>query len=128
MDDMPIYTYRCECGQDFDQLMPMSAGPPACPICGGVTRKIPAGFNLGSGANAKPRPRQPGSGAGVDSSSLWRAAFKGRPEKVSRELEFRRRLEANKVGSQSSERSELGPERHAGAVPLGNPPASPTKS
>jgi len=124
---MPIYTFRCECGQDFDQLIPMSAEPPACPVCGGVTRKIPAGFNLGSGANAKPPSRKSGPGTGVDSSSLWRAAFKGKPEKVSRELEFRRRLEANKVGSSSSERSEMGPERHAGAVPLGNnPPASPT--
>jgi putative FmdB family regulatory protein len=126
-DDMPIYTYRCACGQDFDQLMPMSAAPPPCPNCGSMTRKIPAGFNLGIGAQAKPVRGKSGPGARVDPSSLWRAAFKGKPEKVRRELEFRRRLEANQIGSQTSERSEMGPERNVGAAQLGAPPASPTK-
>ena len=126
-EDMPIYTYRCDCGQDFDQLLPMSAAPPPCPICGRVTRKIPAGFNLGTGEHAKAVRDKSAPGARVDPSSLWRAAFKDRPEKVRRELEFRRRLEASQVGSQTSERSEMGPERNAGAAQLSAPPAAPTK-
>ena len=120
--DMPIYTYRCDCGQDFDQLMPMSAAPPPCPNCGSTTRKIPAGFNLGKGTPATSARRKSAPGARVDPSSLWREAFKGKPEKVRRELEFRRRLEASQVGSQTSQRSEMGPEREAGAVPLGSAP------
>ena len=123
---MPIYTYRCDCGQDFDRLMPMSATPPPCPNCGSTTRKIPAGFNLGTGAPATPVRGKSAPGARVEPSTLWRAAFKGKPEKVRRELEFRRRLEANQVGSQTSERSELGPERGAGAVQLGSSPKSST--
>jgi|SRR6478609_9207392 len=125
-DDMPIYRYRCDCGQDFDQLMPMSSAPPPCPTCGLVSRKIPAGFNLGTGARAKAVQDTSAPGRRVDSSSLWRAAFKDRPEKVRRELEFRRRLEASQVGSQTSERSDMGPERSAGAVQISAPPESPT--
>lgn len=124
---MPIYTYRCDCGQDFDRLMPMSASPPPCPSCGGLTRKIPAGFNLGTGAQTKPVGGKSGPGDRVDPSSLWRAAFKGKPEKVRRELEFRRGLEANQVGSQTSERSEMGPERNVEPTPLSTPPKSSTK-
>jgi putative FmdB family regulatory protein len=120
---MPIYTYRCHCGQqDFDQLMPMSAAPPPCPSCGSMTRKIPAGFNLGTGTRVKPVRRNSGPDARVDPSSLWRAAFKGRPEKVRRELEFRRGLEANQVGSQTSERSEMGPERNVGTTEMSTLP------
>ena len=122
---MPIYTFRCGCGQDFDRLIPMSAAPPPCPSCGSVTRKIPAGFNLGTGAQTNPARGKSAPGARVDASSLWRAAFKGRPDKVQRELEFRRRLEASQVGSQTSERSEMGPEREAGAVQLGASPPPP---
>ena len=119
---MPIYTYRCDCGPDFDEMVPMSAAPPPCPRCGSLTRKIPAGFNLGTGAPTAPARRKSAPGARVQPASLWREAFKGKPEKVRRELEFRRRLEASQVGSQTTERSESGPEREAGAVQLGSPP------
>lgn len=105
-------------------MVPMSALPPPCPSCGSTTRKIPAGFNLGTGASATPVRRKSAPGARVQTSSLWREAFKDKPEKVHRELEFRRRLEASKVGSQTSERSETGPERDAGAVQLGSAPKS----
>ena len=111
---MPIYTYRCDCGQDFDRLVPMSAATPPCPNCGGMTRKIPTGFNLGRGAQAMPARRKSAQRKGGEPSSLWRAAFEGKPEKVRRELEFRRRLEASQIGSQTSERSEMGPERETG--------------
>jgi len=47
-------------------------------------------------------------------------------ERQLRELEFRRRLEASQVGSQTSERSDMGPERSAGAVQISAPPESPT--
>lgn len=30
---MPVYTYRCECGRDFDKIAPISAAsePQTCP-------------------------------------------------------------------------------------------------
>ena len=51
---MPIYTYRCTaCGNVFEELLPMSAPPPACPAmltneqgghysCEQATVKIPS--------------------------------------------------------------------------------------
>lgn len=97
---MPIYTYRCDCGSNFDRLLPMNSTAPNCPTCGEPTRKIPAGFSLGGSAaaarpNTTPRSRS-------HPSALWRDAFQGKPEKVRRELEFRERLAAKDVSGASS--------------------------
>ena len=112
---MPIYKYRCDCGQDFERIMPMNAEAPPCPDCGSSTRKIPAGFSIGGGA--APIPARP------TSSSLWREAFHGKPEKVRRELEFRQRLEAKHVGDQAPRKPGIGSEQthSAGAGPSVHP-------
>lgn len=45
---MPIFDYRCGhdatpgCGLRFERLMGRDAPPPACPECGGASRKVPS--------------------------------------------------------------------------------------
>jgi putative FmdB family regulatory protein len=102
---MPIYTYRCDCGSNFDRLLPMSAEAPPCPDCGRGTRKIPSGFSLGGSAAVRPSS-SPRSRA--NPSALWRDAFQGKPDKVRRELEFRQRLAAKDVTGASSSKSVEG--------------------
>ena len=86
---MPIYVYRCDCGHRFERLVPTDAEPPGCPQCGSDTHKIPAGPQLGGRARAH---RQAGR-----ISPAWHGLEQGGPEKVQREVEFRRRLEATGV-------------------------------
>jgi len=83
---MPIYVFRCEDGHDFEKLVPMSAAAPDCPHCGRATRKIPTTFGIGSSSSSPKQPKK------FNPSSLWREAFKDKPEKVQREVEFRRQL------------------------------------
>lgn len=93
---MPIFVYRCGCGRRFERLQPRDAGPPDCPDCGGATRKIPAGPRLGRGAG----PVTAGLGA-ADRGAVplpWRGVVEGGPDKLAREVEFRRRLESKAVG------------------------------
>lgn len=85
---MPIYVFRCEGGHDFEKLVPMSAVAPNCPDCGHATRKMPTTFGIRSSGSS---PREPKK---FNSSSLWREAFKDKPEKVKREIEFRQQLAA----------------------------------
>jgi putative FmdB family regulatory protein len=86
---VPIYVYRCECGLDFERLLPVDAAAPGCPACGGATRKIPAGFSLGGQARtglAKERMPQ-----------TWRGLYDGDREYVTRmqrTWERRQKLEA----------------------------------
>ena len=94
---MPIFVYRCDCGHRFERLVSRDADAPACPECGGVTRKIPAGPSLTRGAAAPAqRPARLGPGGG-DVPIPWRGVAAGGPEKVKREVEFRQRLEAKAV-------------------------------
>jgi len=83
---VPIYVYRCDCGLRFDRLLPRDAQAPACPDCGGATRKIPAGSSLGGRAGGKPAQ-------GADTPPV-RGLRTGGPERVQREVQFRQRLEA----------------------------------
>ena len=39
---MPIFDYRCSCGLRFERLIARDAEPPACPECGGPSRKVPS--------------------------------------------------------------------------------------
>ncbi|MEN3299655.1 zinc ribbon domain-containing protein [Pseudonocardia sp.] len=74
---MPIYVYRCECGTRFEHLASMTdTATPGCPVCGGATRKVPAGFSLGGQANA---------GLSKDEMpQTWRGVYDGNSEYIDR--------------------------------------------
>jgi len=39
---MPMYDFECEpCGIVFEDIIPSTAPPPACPQCGKATAKLP---------------------------------------------------------------------------------------
>lgn len=86
---MPIYVYRCDCGQRFERLVGLDAPTPACPACGGTPQKIPAGPSLLGQA-----------GAGLAKEQMpqtWRGTYHGDREYVTglrRQWEQRQRLEA----------------------------------
>lgn len=88
---MPIFVYRCDCGQRFERLVPRDAEAPDCPDCGAATRKVPAGPRLGRSGGGAPTGR-------TDVPIPWRGVADGGPEKVVREAEFRQRLEAKAAG------------------------------
>jgi putative FmdB family regulatory protein len=118
---VPIFVYRCDCGHRFERLVSRDADPPACPDCGGATRKIPAGSSLARGAAAPAsRPARPGAGGG-DVPIPWRGVAAGGPEKVKREVEFRQRLEKAAV---SGLRTPGGPDRQVSGAG-GSSPESP---
>ena len=109
---MPIFVYRCDCGHRFERLVPRDADTPACPQCGGGTRKMPAGPSLARGtAASSTRSAGPAVPAG-DVPIPWRGVVSGGPEKMKREVEFRQRLEAKAVGGLIT---PGGPERPASA-------------
>jgi putative FmdB family regulatory protein len=86
---MPIYMFKCECGTRFEHLAPFDAAPPECPVCGGATRKIPAGFRVGGHAD-------PGL-AKEQMPQTWRGTYNGSREYTTglqRQWERRQRLEA----------------------------------
>lgn len=86
---MPIFVYRCDCGNCFERLVPRDADAPACPECGSPTRKIPAGPSIGRSASPS-TPRVTGSTGRVPIP--WQGVVSGGPEKLKRELAFRQRL------------------------------------
>ena len=74
---MPIYVFRCGCGVRFEHLAAMTeTAAPVCPVCGGDTRKVPAGFSLGGRAN-------PGLSKN-EMPQTWRGVYDGSPEYVDR--------------------------------------------
>jgi putative FmdB family regulatory protein len=86
---MPIYVYRCECGERFERLVPLAAPAPGCPACGGSTHKIPAGPSLLGQANAGLAKEQ--------MPQTWRGTHEGSREYVTglrRQWDRRQRLEA----------------------------------
>lgn len=109
---MPMYAFRCDDGHDFEQMIPMSAEPPDCPACGRSTRKIPTSFGYNSGA---PRPRKPQPK--FNSADVWREAFKDRPDKLKREVEFREHLAA--TGTRESEDIPSPDRNLTGGIALG---------
>ena len=86
---MPIYDYRCHCGERFERLVALGAPAPVCPACGGEPRKIPAGPSLLGRA-----------GVGLAEEQMpqtWRGTYGGDREYVTglrRQWEQRQRLEA----------------------------------
>jgi putative FmdB family regulatory protein len=90
---MPIYVYRCECGQRFERLLPRDAAAPECPECGGATHKIPAGSSLGGRSGNRPAP-------GAVAPQL-RGLQQGGPERLQREVAFRQGLAAKDASKQA---------------------------
>lgn len=91
---MPIYVYACAdagagCGLRFEHLAGFDAPAPGCPACGGGSRKIQAGFNVGGRASAGLAKEQ--------MPQTWRGTRNGDREYVTglrRQWESRQRLEA----------------------------------
>ncbi|NMO90195.1 FmdB family zinc ribbon protein [Actinomycetospora sp. TBRC 11914] len=85
---MPIYDYRCDCGLRFERLMGRDAAAPACPECGGATRKVPSRPALhGTADVGLSREQMP---------QTWRGTYHGDREYVTamqRKWEQRQRLE-----------------------------------
>ncbi|TQM35416.1 FmdB family zinc ribbon protein [Pseudonocardia cypriaca] len=86
---MPIYVYRCDCGERFERLVGIGAPAPDCPACGGAPKKIPAGPSLLGQA-----------GAGLAKEQMpqtWRGTYNGDREYVTKlrhQWDQRQRLEA----------------------------------
>ena len=83
---MPIFVYRCGCGNTFERLVPRDAAAPACPDCGEATRKIPGRPSIGRGAGTSSSP------GGV--SAPWRGAVAKGAEGVQREVQLRENIVA----------------------------------
>jgi putative FmdB family regulatory protein len=86
---MPIYVYRCECGERFERLVGLDAPVPGCPACGGTPQKIPAGPSLlGQAGTGLAKEQMP---------QTWRGTYNGDREYVTglrRQWDQRQRLEA----------------------------------
>lgn len=86
---MPIYVFKCGCGMRFEHLAPYDAAAPDCPACGGSTRKIPAGFQIGGQSDAGLAKEQ--------MPQTWRGTYDGANEYTTglqRQWERRQKLEA----------------------------------
>jgi putative FmdB family regulatory protein len=83
---LPIFVYRCECGNTFERLVPRDAPAPDCPACGSATRKIPGRPSVGrrAGTNAVPG----------DASVPWRGAMAKGAEGMNREVQLRENIVA----------------------------------
>jgi putative FmdB family regulatory protein len=86
---MPIYVYRCDCGERFERLVGIDAPAPGCPACGGTPQKIPAGPSLlGQAGTGLAKEQMP---------QTWRGTYNGNREYVTglrRQWDQRQRLEA----------------------------------
>jgi putative FmdB family regulatory protein len=66
---VPIYELTCEGGHRFETLQASTAPLPACPACGGATRKVPSRFGVGGTATVPPPPeRMP---------QTWKGTYRG---------------------------------------------------
>ena len=120
---MPIFVYRCDCGHAFERLVSRDADAPACPECGGGTRKVPAAPSVGRVSGDRPAAR---GAAGKDVPIPWRGVAGGGPEKLQREVEFRQRLEARAVGGlRVPGGPDSHPEKGSGGTSGGPAPAAP---
>ena len=86
---MPIYVYRCDCGERFERLVGIDASPPGCPACGGTPQKIPAGPSLlGQAGTGLAKEQMP---------QTWRGTHNGNREYVTglrKQWDRRQKLEA----------------------------------
>jgi putative FmdB family regulatory protein len=86
---VPIYELACEAGHRSETLQAATAPLPACPACGGPTRKVPSRFGVGGTAAVPPPPeRMP---------QTWKGTWRGDRDYVThlrRVANARRDLEA----------------------------------
>jgi putative FmdB family regulatory protein len=120
---VPIFVYRCGCGNQFERLLRRDAEAPACPECGGGTRKLPAGPRLGRASSVSAGSARPPGPGRRDVPIPWRGVVDGGPEKLQREIEFRQRLAAGAVGGL---RVPGGPDVQPGDGPGGRPASRPS--
>jgi putative FmdB family regulatory protein len=86
---MPIFDYRCACGERFERLVRRDDPAPDCPMCGGPTTKavsLPAAVG-----HADPGPSR------EQMPQTWRGTYSGNREYVTqlrRQWEHREKLEA----------------------------------
>ncbi len=72
---MPIYSYKCECGVQGDELQPLSASPPPCPKCGKTMERVmtfPAFWKM-SGMGGYPSRRKFVSGSAPGTTRATKA-------------------------------------------------------
>jgi putative FmdB family regulatory protein len=117
---VPIYELTCEDGHRWETLQASTAPLPACPACGGATRKLPSGFGVVAGAAAVPPPpeRMP---------QTWKGTYRGDREyvtKLRRMADARRDLEARNPELAGDRRPVLAHEGRFEGAPLraGDPP------
>jgi putative FmdB family regulatory protein len=110
---MPIYVYRCGCGERFERLLALDAPAPRCPACGGAPSKIPAGPSLlGQASTGLAKEQMP---------QTWRGTHEGDREYVSelrRQWEQRQRLEAKHPELAGDQRPILAHEGRFASTPL----------
>jgi putative FmdB family regulatory protein len=124
---VPIYELTCEGGHRFETLQASTAPLPACPACGGATRKVPSGFGVGGTAAVPPPPeRMP---------QTWKGTYRGDREYVThlRHIaDARRDLEARYPELAGDRRPVLAHEGRYELAPLqagdSPPPAPPGRS
>jgi putative FmdB family regulatory protein len=122
---VPIYELTCEAGHRSETLQASTAPLPACPACGGATRKLPSGFGMAGGAAVPPPPeRMP---------QTWKGTHRGDREYVTRlrrMADARRDLEARNPELTGDRRPVLAHEGRFEGAPLragDPPPAAPGK-
>jgi putative FmdB family regulatory protein len=85
---VPVYEFRCDCGQGVEVLTAPGLPSPACPACGGETRKVVSGFAVGGRADP-----------GLSQSQMpqtWKGTYGGNREYITSlqcQWERRQRLE-----------------------------------
>jgi putative FmdB family regulatory protein len=122
---VPIYELTCEAGHRSETLQASTAPLPACPACGGATRKLPSGFGMAGRAAVPPPPeRMP---------QTWKGTYRGDREYVTRlrrMADARRDLEARNPELAGDRRPVLAHEGRFEGAPLragDPPPAAPGK-
>lgn len=110
---MPIYDLRCQLGHRFEVLQSFTAELPACPVCGSLTVKLPAGCALSGVAGVPPaHDRQP---------QTWRGTYSGNRgylAELRTQAEERSRLEASYPELAGDRRPVIAHEGRYEAAPL----------